>query len=102
MKCAILLSLFAVCTSGFVISPRTSSSTMGTAAPLNAATSLRPQNDWSNKPMKESYETVPVAKNAVSKRERSKMKDVILPPDYFLAWSTALLGPLIWWYHPCK
>jgi hypothetical protein len=29
-------------------------------------------------------------------------QDVILDPDYSLAWSMFLLGGLIIWYHPCK
>ena len=104
MKFVILFSL-SVCTSGFVIHPQASPSTRVTTPTLDAATTLSPhdriKDDWSEKPLTEHKQTVPVAKNKVSRYQRSKLEDVIIPPDFFLAWSTALLGPLIWWYHPC-
>lgn len=61
-----------------------------------------PKDSWSDKPLHRSESTTPVAERKVSKRERAAMSDVVIPPDYTLAYATALLGPLIMWYHPCE
>jgi hypothetical protein len=96
MRFIVLFSLLAS-TSAFVVNPASVASTTSlgaaTAGPL-------PKDDWSDKPLGHIKETTPVAERKVNAFQRAMMKDVIISPDYFLAWSTALLGPLIWWYHP--
>jgi hypothetical protein len=59
-------------------------------------------DSWSNKPLYFPESTTPVAARKVSKFERMRMSDVVIPPNFFLAYAVALLGPLIMWYHPCK
>ncbi len=78
------------------------------ATALSMASSMAPNkraaplDDWSNKPLYERKSTTPVAVRNVSKRERERIPDVMIDPNYFLTWGVLLLGPLIWWYHPCK
>jgi hypothetical protein len=69
---------------------------------LEAVSNLRPQNDWSDKPLLEKRSTTPVPKRKVNAFQRQMMKDVIIPPDFTLTWAVAALGPLIISYHPCK
>lgn len=73
---------------------------------LSASTVGRfPQKDdgcYSNKPLLEKKSTTPVADRKVSWFERQTLPDVMIEPSYFLSWAVLLLGPLIWWYHPCK
>jgi len=63
-------------------------------------------DSWSDKPLHREEETskstpaVPVRK--VGWLERRAMKDRMIDPDYTLALGTALLCPLIIWYHPCE
>ena len=69
---------------------------------LQAAFPERPSDGWSDKPAYKPKSTTPVAKNSVGWMQRQMMEDVMIDPDYFLAAATALLCPLIIWYHPCK
>lgn len=96
MKLALALA-FLTAVSAFQTGP----SPAFTRTSLNAATAgdYR-KDDWSDKPLFERKSTTPVAARKVSKMERSRMKDVILPPDFTLTWAVLLLGPLIMWYHP--
>lgn len=34
--------------------------------------------------------------------QKQMLSDVMIDPDFSLTWTVALLGPLIWWYHPCE
>lgn len=95
MKLFLVFSL-ATMASGFApLSAKTSSKTA-----LGAAFTGKPQNDWSDKPgyKKVSTPSEPVRK--VTKAQLAKQKDVMIDPDYYLALGTALLCPLIIWYHP--
>ena len=68
---------------------------------LSMASSLAPKpslNEWNGK----SKNSAPEAVRKVSKRERERLPDVMIEPSYFLTQALCLLGPLIWWYHPCK
>jgi hypothetical protein len=67
---------------------------------LNMASSLMPKDGYSNKPLFERKSTKPVADRNVSWIQRQTMPDVIIEPSYFLTFAVAILGPLIWWYHP--
>lgn len=74
---------------------------------LKMASTVAPRSspsldDWSNKPLPQRKSTTPVAVRKVSKQERERIPDVMIDANYFLTWGVALLGPLIWWYHPCK
>ena len=53
-------------------------------------------------PIFEKKSTTPVAARKVNPIDRMRMKDVVIPPNFFLGWSVAALGPLIAWYHPRK
>lgn len=58
-------------------------------------------DDWIDKPLHEPASTKPSASDKRSNwLAKQAMEDVMIDPDYFLAWSTFLLGPLIMWYHP--
>ena len=75
----------------------------GTA--LSMASTVEPKptfDDWSDKPLTQKRSTKPEPVRQVSKRERERIPDVMIEPNYFLTWAVLLLGPLIWWYHPCK
>jgi hypothetical protein len=102
MKLAILFSLL-TSTYAFVAAPQIGLAKTTTA--LSAASPIgnfRRKDDWSDKPISERKSTTPVSAKKVNKIQRAIMKDVVLDPDYFLAWAVGLLGPLILWYHPCK
>lgn len=100
MKVVLLLSL---CTaaSAFVTAPSRPLTLVSSSA-LNAASTPDGLNGWSEKPRYVAESTTPVAARKVSKSERMRMKDVVIPPNFFLSWAVLLLGPLIMWYHPCK
>jgi hypothetical protein len=42
------------------------------------------------------------SKNKANWFQKQTLPDVIIDPSFSLTWSVAALGPLIWWYHPCK
>lgn len=103
MKVTLLLvvALMASMVAGF--SPSSSSSTkqgIATTTSIGVAFQERPSDGWSDKPAYKPKSTTPVAKKNVGWLQRQVMEDVMIEPDYFLAISTALLCPLIIWYHP--
>lgn len=96
MKLALAFSL-ATMAGAFSPSPM---STKTTSTALKAALTGKPHNDWSDKPGYTPVSTTPVASNVVTKAQRERMADVMIDPDYYLTVGTALLCPLIIWYHP--
>lgn len=67
---------------------------------LKAASTNQPRNDWSDKAPFQRQSSTPVATKKVSWLQRQMMEDVMIDPDYLLSAATALLCPLIIWYHP--
>lgn len=63
---------------------------------------LNSKDGYSDKPLYKPKSTTPVADKQVNWFQKQTLPNVVLDPDYFLTWAVALLGPLIWWYHPCK
>jgi len=61
-----------------------------------------PNDGYSNKPLFERKSTTPIADRKVSWIQRQTLPDAMIDPNYFLTFAVAILGPLIWWYHPCK
>ena len=101
MKVVFLLLSMCIGTSAFLAAPGQTSS-IGSPSSLNVA-SIPPEDldSWSNKPLHVHKTTTPIADPKFSRLGRMTMKDVVLPPDYSLTWTLALLGPLIIAYHPC-
>jgi len=89
---SLTLSLLLATSQAFVVKPATKVSTK-----VNVASP--PIDEW-NQPIPGRVSTTPVPVNKVSKRERARMADRIIDPDFTLALGTFLLGPLIAWYHP--
>lgn len=97
-SCAILLLSFA----------RTSAFAPSLAKGCSSATALSmssvaPKLDgWKDKPLYSPKETTPEPVRHVSWFERQMQGDIILDPDYSLAWMFLILGFAIVGYHPCK
>ena len=100
MKVTTILLSMCMSTSAFVTGPNHRA--LSISSSLDVA-SIPPEelDAWSNKPLHKHETTTPVADPKFSRLGRMMMKDVVLPPDYSLTWSLALLGPLIISYHPC-
>lgn len=86
-------------TSAFVSAPGRTSSSVATSLDVS---SIPPHDldNWSNKPSHVHESTTPVADPKFSRLGRMMMKDAVLPPNFSLTWTFALLGPLIISYHP--
>ena len=95
MKLAILFSLVAA-SSAFVAAP-----SQRVKSDLAAATTGGFKKDFGDYPLFKEKSLTPVATRKVTKAERAKMKDVVIPTSFDLVWAVAALGPLIAWYHPC-
>jgi Protein of unknown function (DUF3119) len=54
------------------------------------------------KPFSTPKSTTPVPAKKVNWIQKQMLSDVMIDPDFSLTWTVALLGPLIWWYHPCE
>jgi hypothetical protein len=98
MKLVVVLSLLCA-TSAFVVAPSRVSAIALKAARYNDRMRI---DDWSDKPVPDKKSTKSFPTKVVTGWQRKKMDDVMIPPDFTLTWAVALLGPLIWWYHPCK
>ncbi|KAL7574932.1 hypothetical protein ACA910_010758 [Epithemia clementina (nom. ined.)] len=97
MKLTLVVALtFAFLADGF--SPSTMKGRVSSS--IDSAFPERPTDGWSDKPAYKPRSTIPVAKNKVGWIQRQMMDDVMIDPDYFLTVATALLCPLIIWYHP--
>ena len=98
-----VILLIASCTAVLGFTTPLVATTRGSA--LYDASSLRPDGKRGeyDQPLhtKESTKSE-LSPNALSKRERAALPDVMLDPDYMLTLGVALLCPLIIWYHPCK
>ena len=98
MKLSLLLSVLATA-SAFQANPQTNRAS--TKIDVSTTGGFR-RDDWSDKPLYEKKSTTPVAARKVGPIDRMRMKDVVIPPDFTMAWYVAALGPLIALYHPCK
>ena len=54
------------------------------------------------KPLSTPKSTTPVPTKKLNWIQKQMLPDVMIDPDFSLTWQVALLGPLIWWYHPCE
>ena len=98
MKLTIILPIVLACNVDAFSSSSVLRRTTSTQTQIFAASHL-PMSKRSSAPIAVAN---PVSRTVVTQRERNKMKDVAIDPDYWLSINVALLCPLILWYHPCK